>query len=161
MATGVRERPREGRSEEQQERLNRQLMELLQELRVAIPGVQVLFGFLLTVPFQQRFQQVTTFQKTTYFVTLIAAAVATALFIAPSAFHRMTFQHREKPNLIHVGTVQMLAGLAALAVATNGAVLLVTDWLFDPGTVVVTVVALAGIYFTLWFGLGLLRRVRK
>jgi membrane-bound acyltransferase YfiQ involved in biofilm formation len=161
MATELGERPREERSEEEQERLNRQLMELLQELRVAIPGVQVLFGFLLTVPFQQRFQQVTTFQETTYFVTLIAAAAATALFIAPSAFHRMTFQQREKPNIIHVGTGQMLLGLAALAVAINGAVLLVTDWLFQASTAAITVAVVASLYFMLWFGVGLLRRAQK
>jgi hypothetical protein len=87
--------------------------------------------------------------------------VATALFIAPGAFHRMTFEQREKPNIIHLGTGQMLAGLAALAVAINGAVLLVTDWLFDAGTVAVTVALLASLYFTLWFGLGLARRARK
>ena len=161
MATELGERPREERSEEEQERLNRQLMELLQELRVAIPGVQVLFGFLLTVPFQQRFQQVTSFQETTYFVTLIASAVATALFIAPGAFHRMTFQQREKPNIIHVGTGQMLLGLAALAVAINGAVLLVSDWLFQASTAAVTVAVLGSFYVTLWFGLGLVRRAQK
>ncbi len=161
MATQVGERPSEERTEDEQERLNRQLMELLQELRVAIPGVQVLFGFLLTVPFRQRFQEVTTFQETTYFVTLIAAAVATALFIAPGAFHRMTFQQREKPNIIRVGTGQMLLGLAVLAVAINGAVLLVTDWLFQASTAAVTVAGLASVYFTLWFGLGLVRRAQK
>jgi membrane-bound acyltransferase YfiQ involved in biofilm formation len=149
-----------GRSEEEQERLNRQMIELLNELRVAMPGVQVLFGFLLTVPFQQRFTRVTDFQETVYFATLVAAAVATALLIAPSAYHRVTFEHHEKPNIIRIGTAQMLAGLVALAVAMNGAVLLVTDVLFDTGTVAATVTLLATIYFTLWFGLGLVRRLR-
>ena len=161
MTTRREPERREERTDEEQERLNRQMMELLNELRVAMPGVQILFGFLLTVPFQQRFQEATTFQETTYFVTLIAAAVATALFIAPGAFHRMTFQQREKPNIIHVGTGQMLLGLAALAVAINGAVLLVTDWLFQAGTAAVTVAVLASVYFTLWFGLGLVRRAQK
>ena len=121
MATEVGERPREQRTEEEQERLNRQLMELRQELRVAIPGVQVLFGFLLPVPFQQR----------------------------------------EKPNIIHVGTGQMLLGLAALAVAVNGAVLLAPDWLFRASTTAITVAVLASVYFTLWFGVGLVRRAQK
>ena len=152
---------REERTEDEQERLNRQMMELLNELRVAMPGVQVLFGFLLTVPFQQRFRQVTEFQETIYFVTLIAAAVATAFLIAPSAYHRVMFEAHDKPNVIHIGTAQMLVGLAALGVAMNGAVLLVTDVLFEAGTVVVTVALLATLYFTLWFGFGLVRRIRK
>jgi hypothetical protein len=152
---------RADRSEEEQERLNRQMMELLNELRVAMPGVQILFGFLLTVPFQQRFSQVTDFQQTVYFVTLVMAAVAAAFLIAPSAYHRVMFEQEDKPNIIRIGTGELLAGLAALAVAMNGAVLLVTDFLFSAGTVTVTVVLLASLYFTLWFGFGLVRRVYK
>ena len=152
---------REDRTEDEQERLNRQMIELLNELRVAMPGVQILFGFLLTVPFQQRFQDVTEFQETVYFVTLVAAAIAAAFFIAPSAYHRVMFEQHDKPNIIHIGTGQMLIGLAALALAMNGAVLLVTDVLFEAGTVTVTVVALAALYLSLWFGFGLVRRVQK
>jgi membrane-bound acyltransferase YfiQ involved in biofilm formation len=152
---------REERSEDDQERLNRQMMELLNELRVAMPGVQILFGFLLTVPFQQRFRDVTEFQETVYFVTLVAAAVAAAFLIAPSAYHRVMFEQHDKPNIIHIGTGEMLVGLAALAVAMNGAVLLVTDVLFEVGTVTVTVVLMATLYLTLWFGFGLVRRWKK
>jgi membrane-bound acyltransferase YfiQ involved in biofilm formation len=154
------ERPQD-RSEDEQERLNRQMMELLNELRVAMPGVQVLFGFLLTVPFQQRFQRVTEFQETVYFVTLISAAVATAFLIAPSAYHRVMLEQHDKPNIIHIGSAQMIAGLCALALAMNGAVLLVTDVLFEAGAVTVTVVLLAGLYLTLWFGFPLVRRAQK
>jgi membrane-bound acyltransferase YfiQ involved in biofilm formation len=161
MRTGHEPERREERSEEDQERLNRQMMELLNELRVAMPGVQVLFGFLLTVPFQQRFRDVTQFQETVYFATLIAASVATAFLIAPSAYHRVMFEAQEKPNIIQLGTAQMLVGLAALAFAMNGAVLLVTDVLFDAGTVTVTVVLLTTLYITLWFGLGIVRRIQK
>jgi membrane-bound acyltransferase YfiQ involved in biofilm formation len=152
---------REDRTEEEQERLNRQMTELLNELRVAMPGVQVLFGFLLTVPFQQRFSQVTEFQETVYLVTLIAAATATAFLIAPSAYHRVLFEQHEKPTVIHRGTVQFLVGLVALALAMNGAVLLVTDVVFGTGTVTATVVSLACLYVTLWFGLGIVQRLRK
>jgi membrane-bound acyltransferase YfiQ involved in biofilm formation len=161
MRTADEPERREERSEDEQERLNRQMMELLNELRVAMPGVQVLFGFLLTVPFQQRFRDVTQFQETVYFATLIAAAVATAFLIAPSAYHRVTFEAQEKPNIIHIGTAQMLVGLAALAFAMNGAVLLVTDVLFEAGTVTVTIALLATLYITLWFGLGIVRRMQK
>jgi hypothetical protein len=154
------ERPAD-RTEEEQQRLNRQMTELLNELRVAMPGVQVLFGFLLTVPFQQRFRQVNDFQEVVYLVTLVAAATATAFLIAPSAYHRVTFQQHEKPNIIQLGTVQFIVGLVALAVAMNGAVLLVTDVLFGDDTVTVVVVCLVALYFTLWFGLGIVQRIRK
>jgi hypothetical protein len=152
MSTDAPDRP-EDRTEDEQDRLNRQMMELLNELRVAMPGVQVLFGFLLTV--------VTEFQETVYFVTLIAAATATAFLIAPSAYHRLMLEQHDKPNIIHIGTGQMIAGLCALAVAMNGAVLLVTDVLFEAGTVTVTVVALATLYVTLWFVFPLVRRAQK
>jgi hypothetical protein len=149
------------RTEEEQERLNRQMNELLNELRVAMPGVQVLFGFLLTVPFQQRFQQVTDFQQNVYLATLIAAATATAFLIAPSAYHRVTFEQHQKPTIIRLGTIQFLIGLAALAVAMNLAVLLVTDVLFGADTVTVVVVCLVALYATLWFGLGVVQRLRR
>ena len=152
---------REDRSKDEQERLNRQMMELLNELRVAMPGVQILFGFLLTVPFQQRFSQVNDFQQTVYLGTLVAAASATAFLIAPSAYHRVMFEQHEKPNVIQLGTVQFLIGIALLAVAMNGAVLLVTDVLFGATTVVIVVAGLASLYFTLWFGVGLVRRVSR
>jgi Family of unknown function (DUF6328) len=149
------------RSDEEQERLNRQMIELLNELRVAMPGVQVLFGFLLTVPFQQRFSEVDAFQRTVYVVSLIAATCATALLIAPSAYHRMTFQHHEKPTVIRLGTAQFLVGLVALAIAMIGAVVLVLDFLFKAPTALVIALALGMLYLTLWFGLGAARRLRK
>jgi hypothetical protein len=149
------------RSEEEQERLNRQLVELLNEIRVAMPGVQVLFAFLLAVPFQQRFGEVNAFQRDVYFVALLAAAVATAFFIAPSAYHRMMFQQHEKREIVRTGTRQFILGLIALAVAMNCAVLLVTDVLFQAPTVVVTVVLLASLFAWLWFGYGVWRRLRR
>ncbi|HSD77775.1 MAG TPA: DUF6328 family protein, partial [Solirubrobacteraceae bacterium] len=84
------------RAEDEQEQRNRQLLELLNELRVAMPGVQVLFGFLLTVPFQQRFAETGSAQRTVYVVTLCAAAVATAFLIGPSALHRVAFRSGQK-----------------------------------------------------------------
>jgi hypothetical protein len=149
------------RTEEEQERLNRQMTELLNELRVAMPGVQVLFGFLLAVPFQQRFQDVNDFQRDVYFVTLLASMTATAFLIAPSAYHRIAFGQHEKPNIIVVGTIEFVCGLVALAVAMNGAVLLVTDFIFQASTVVVTLVGTVSLFAWLWFGFGLWRRLRK
>jgi hypothetical protein len=148
------------RSEDEQERLNRQLMELLQEMRVAMPGVQVLFGFLLAVPFQQGFDQITDSQRLIYFGTLIAAAVATAFMIAPTALHRLLFQQHQKPDVIRIGNRQFIIGLIALALAMNGAVALVTDLIFKGSTLAVTVVLLGSLFAWLWFGMGIVRRVR-
>jgi hypothetical protein len=145
--------------ETEQERLDRQLEQLLQELRVAMPGVQVLFAFLLAVPFQQRFTAVTEFQKDVYFVTLLAAAAASALFIAPTAFHRLRFQDHDKAFLVTMSSKMTLAGLGFLAVAMNGAVLLVSDVLFDGAAVIVTVTITATLYIGLWFGLGMVREL--
>jgi membrane-bound acyltransferase YfiQ involved in biofilm formation len=149
------------RTEEEQEQLNRQMTELLNELRVAMPGVQVLFGFLLAVPFQQRFEDVNAFQRDVYFVTLLAAMAATAFLIAPSAYHRIAFGQHEKPNIIVVGTFQFICGLVALAIAMNGAVLLVTDFIFRATTAIVTLVMTGSLFAWLWFGIGLWRRTRR
>ncbi|HEX7298487.1 MAG TPA: DUF6328 family protein [Solirubrobacteraceae bacterium] len=148
------------RSPEEQERLSRQMIELLNELRVAMPGVQVLFAFLLTVPFQQRFGMVTAFQRDVYLVTLLAAATATGFLIAPSAYHRIAFQQHEKEHIIQMGTRQFVLGLVALAVAMSGAVLLVTDVLFQTSTVIVVVGCVGLLLAWLWFGIGLWRRMR-
>jgi uncharacterized RDD family membrane protein YckC len=153
--------PEDKRSDAEQERLNRQMTELLNELRVAMPGVQVLFAFLLAVPFQQRFETVNAFQRDVYLVTLLAAATATAFFIAPSAYHRIAFQQHEKARIIQMGTRQFICGLVALAVAMNGAVLLVTDVLFQAPTEIVTTVGVGALFLWLWFGIGLLRRWRQ
>jgi hypothetical protein len=147
------------REETEHERLDRELNQLLNELRVAMPGVQVLFAFLLAVPFQQRFTEVTDFQRDVYFVTLLAAAAASALFIAPTAYHRLMFRARDKPMLIDISSRLAVCGLACLAIAMNGAVLLVTDVLFDATTVIVTLTATVTLYVGLWFVLGLLRRL--
>ena len=146
------------RVETEHERLNRQLDQLLNELRVAMPGVQVLFAFLLAVPFQVRFADVTEFQRITYFVTLLASAAASAFFIAPTAYHRLVFKERDKPTLVRISSRLAVAGLVWLAVAMNGAVLLVTDLLFEETTVIVTIAAVGTLYVGLWFALGLARR---
>jgi len=147
--------------ETEQERVNRELDQLLGELRVAMPGVQVLFAFLLTVPFQQRFAQATEFQRDVYFVTLLAAAAASALFVAPTAYHRLMFRERDKPMLVSISSKLALVGLACLAIAMNCAVLLVTDVLFGRTTAVVTVALTSTLFVGLWFVLGLVRRLSK
>ncbi len=153
------ERP-SGRNETEEERLDRNLGELLQELRVALPGVQVLFAFLLAVPFQQRFKDVSPFEEKIYFVTLLLTALSAALLIAPSAYHRLTFRYQQKHRLVFVSNRLAIAGLAALALAMTSAMLLITDVLFgSPMTIIVTVAALT-MFFVLWAVLPLKRRLR-
>src|SRR3954468_5811794 len=154
--TTPRDKARSG--EDEAERLDRELIELLNELRVVMPGVQVLFGFLLTVPFQQRFGTVDDFQRIVYFVTLLLTAASAAFLMAPSAFHRLTFREGQKPYLIALGTRQTIAGMTLLAFAMNGALLLLTDILFDTTTVVVTVTLTGALFTWLWFGLAWRRK---
>jgi membrane-bound acyltransferase YfiQ involved in biofilm formation len=146
--------------EDEGERFDRELLELLNELRVAMPGVQVLFGFLLTVPFQQGFRRISDFQEHVYFVTLLLAATATAFLIAPTAYHRINFRMRQKPRVILVGSAQAIIGLVFLAFAMAGAVLLITDILFQKTTVAIVVAAFALLYASLWFGGPLALRTR-
>lgn len=149
----------EARSDEDDaERLDRELIELLNELRVVMPGVQVLFGFLLTVPFQQRFGQTDDFQRTVYFITLLLTAASAAFLMGPSAFHRLTFRHHQKPYLVHLATRQTIVGMALLALAMNGVLLLLTDFLYGSITVAITVACTASLFGWLWFGLALRRR---
>jgi Family of unknown function (DUF6328) len=145
-------------SEDEGERLDRELIELLNELRVIMPGVQVLFGFLLTVPFQQHFQQVDDFQRIVYFVTLLLTAASAAFLMGPTAFHRLTFREGQKPYLIRLATRQTIAGMALLGLAMNGALLLLTDVLFHALTVAITVAASSALFFWLWFGLAWQRK---
>jgi hypothetical protein len=153
------QRSRSGREESEGERADRNLSDLLGELRVALPGVQVLFAFLLTVPFTQRFGDVTQFQKGIYFGTLICAASASALLIAPTAFHRITFHLQDKEHIVRLSNSFAIAGLAMLALAMSGVMLLITDLLFS-ATVAVAATGLAALTFgTLWFGLPLRRRM--
>ncbi len=146
-----------GRAETPDERLDRNLEELLQELRVILPGVQVLFAFLLVVPFNQRFGQVTGFQRDLYLATLLCAAAASACLIAPSIQHRIAFRTQDKENLIFRANQLVIAGGALLAVAMTGAIWLVTAFMFDDAVTAAAVVIVAVLFATLWFGVPLLR----
>jgi hypothetical protein len=145
--------------EDERKRLDRNLVELLNELRVAIVGVQVLFGFLLSVPFTQRFDDVSAFGRDVYVVSLLAAGVASAFFIAPTAYHRLTFRRGEKRHLVFSANWWTVAGLMAMLVAIVAAVLLVADFLFDAWLAIVLAALLAALYVGLWFVFPLLRRL--
>jgi hypothetical protein len=148
------------KGENEEEQRNRQLTELLNELRVALPGVQLLFGFLLTVPFTQRFGETTAFQRNVYYVTLLSAAASTICFIAPSAVHRLRFHQRERAYVIESANKLLIAGLCFLAVAILCAVLLITDFLYSGPRVVLYVGALTLMLIVLWFLRPLYRHVR-
>jgi len=141
-------------------RLDRELMELLNELRVALPGIQVLFAFLFTVPFTQRFKDLTDLQRTTFFVAFLAAAAATVLLIAPSANHRIRWRERDKESLLRRANVMTIAGLAILAVAMTAATFLVTDLLYEVPAASITAAGLAGAFAIAWYVLPLSRKLR-
>jgi len=145
--------------ESKDERLDRELIELLNELRVALPGVQVLFAFLLGVPFTQRFAQVTDLQKDVYFVTFLCAAIATALLIAPSAYHRLEWRRGDKEHLLVVSNRLAIAGTAFLALSISGTVFVVTDLLFNETSAAVLAGLTAAFFGWFWYGMPLLRRL--
>src|SRR3954453_17198598 len=132
-----------GRNETQLERCDRNLVELLQEVRVVQTGVQVLFAFLLTAPLAPRFPQLSEFQRLTSFVPLLAAGGAAILLIAPTAYHRILFRLGDKEHLVAVANRFTLAGLACVGVSMVGALLLVSDLLFDEAAIVVVTSGLA------------------
>lgn len=150
-----------GREESEGERLDRNLSELLQELRVALPGVQVLFAFLLAVPFQQNFKEITPFQEKVYFATLLLTALSAALLISPSAYHRMTFRMQQKDHLLFLANKLAIAGLGCLALAMTGAIMLITNVLFGTTATVVTSAAALAVFVLLWYALPLHRRLSQ
>jgi len=147
-------------TERKDERLDRELIELLNELRVALPGVQVLFAFLLGVPFTQRFGQVSELQKDVYFITFMCTAIATALLIAPSAHHRLEWRQGDKEHLLVVSNRLAIAGTGFLALAIAGTVFVVTDVLFEVTSAAVLAAATAAVFGWLWYAIPLLRRWR-
>ena len=146
-----------GRDETKEERLDRNLQELLGELRVILPGVQVLFAFLLVAPFNQRFADITTFQKYLYLGTLLSAAGASILLIAPSIHHRITFRTQDKEYLITRANRLTIVGGVLLAIAMTGAIWLITGYLFGDTITAVAAVAVAGTFAFLWYVVPLMR----
>jgi hypothetical protein len=136
---------------------DRQMAELLQELRIAFPGVQILFAFLLTVPFASRFDDVTTFQKTTFFVALLSSAASAVFMIAVPATHRLRFQQRDRVYIVASANRFLIVSLVFLAVGMVAALMCLTDFLYGgaatwiwPGIIAVALV-------WLWFVRPLLR----
>jgi uncharacterized protein DUF6328 len=148
------------RHETEEERLDRNLNELLQGLRVALPGIQVLFAFLLVVPFQQGWETVTEFERTVYYVTLLLTAAASICLIAPTARHRMRFRERDKDWIVRSSNQLAIAGLAFMGAAICGALLLISHVVYDGAVVGIVPALFAGLVLWIWFGAPLLRELR-
>jgi hypothetical protein len=147
--------------ESRRERINRELIELLNELRVALPGVQVLFAFLLAVPFAQGWRTTTNFQRDLFFATLIATAISAAFLIAPTAYHRIHFRNQEKENILLVSNKFSITGLMFLGLAMVGAVTLITDFLYSTTAAMIVAAVAFGLYFGLWVGMPLSRHAKS
>jgi Family of unknown function (DUF6328) len=143
-----------------EEKRDRQMIELLNELRVALPGVQILFAFLLTVPFTQRFPRLSVFQRDVFYLTLVATTLSAACLIAPSAAHRLRFHQHEREWLIESANTMMIAGLGFLTVAIGSAFLLITDVLFNGVQVWIYSAVIWIAILGLWFGRPLYRQLR-
>jgi Family of unknown function (DUF6328) len=148
------------RHETEEERLDRNMDELLQELRVALPGIQVLFAFLLVVPFQQGWETVTGFEETVYYVTLLVTATSTVCLIAPTARHRMRFRELDKEWIVKSSNALAIVGLALMGAAICGAILLITSVVYDGTLIRVVPTALAAAVLWFWFGAPLMRELR-
>jgi hypothetical protein len=147
-----------GRAETQLERLDRNLEELTSELRVVITGVQVMFAFLLIVPFDSGFNGIGEFARGVYFVTLVFSALSAVCLIAPSAQHRFLFRYSDKEHIVFSANRVVLAGLVFLAMAMCGSLLLVATKLFGPTAGVATLAIAAVPFGLLWFALPIRRR---
>ena len=145
------EPPDDGRNETEAQRIDRNIAELLQELRVAGLGVQVLFGFLLAMPFTNMFSSLDPEQHRLYVAVLLLAALSTALLTAPVAYHRIVFRRHQKHDLLRFANTVALAGLVTVALAICGAVLLVVSVVYDGLVAAIIAAFVAGMYFVLWY----------
>ena len=144
--------------EDNKERIDRELIELLNELRVALPGVQVLFAFLLVLPFQQGFANISDADRGVYIAALIASALAAALLIAPSMYHRLNFRREVKEQMIFDSNKLMVGGMLLLAIGVACSIFLVVDVVYGDTAAVVATAATALVYGLVWLALPLARR---
>jgi hypothetical protein len=148
-----------GRHESEAERLDRNMAELLQELRVAGLGIQVLFGFLLSIPFTNRFELLSSGQRLNYMIALMLAAVATALLLAPVAYHRLLFRHHVKGRVLRVANTSAILGLVTVALAVSATVLLDVSFVERGAIVPALTITIVALFAVLWFVFPLSRRI--
>ena len=144
------------RDETEHERIDRNLSELIEELRVALPGIQVLFAFLLILPFNQGFADVTDSQRDIYFGTLVCTALAASFLIAPTMHHRLQFRQNRKARILWWSQRVALVGLTLLAFAMLGAVFLVGDFVFDSRTAAIGAAIPASVMIVFWYVIPLM-----
>lgn len=154
---GVTEFP-DPRDESEAQRDDRNLAELLQELRVAGLGVQVLFGFLLSLPFTNRFGTISADQRDLYLACLVLSAVATALLLGPVAYHRLVFRRQQKENLVRAANMMAIAGLGTVGLAVSASILLVTSYVANGLAGGLITAFVAALFAALWFAFPLIRR---
>jgi hypothetical protein len=145
----------------EEEKQDRQMLELLNELRVALPGVQILFAFLLTVPFAQGFERITSTQRTLFYAALLATAASTICLIAPSATHRLRFHKGDRAYIIESANNYMIAGLVFLGIAIVLAIAMVTDVLYDHWIVWAAPIAITMVLAATWFLRPLRRSINE
>ena len=156
-----REQSRQGQGgEDQHERLNRQFTELLQEARTAILGVQVLFVFLLRVPFSQRFPSVSMLEEYVYYATLLCTLLSAALLMAPTPHHRILWREHQREKRIEWGNRLIMAGLSFLALAILGSVFLISDLVVGGVAAGLTTLSIGLVILWVWYGQPLFRRMR-
>ena len=161
--SGVEAPSDDGARDEQEapdERLNRELIELLNELRVALPGAQVLFAFLLTVPFSDRFQDLTGSQRAFYFAAFVGTTIATGLFMAPTAYHRIRFREGDKERMLRTSNRFAIVGIGFLALSVTMAVVLTADLLFGLATAAMIGLATFAFLVWVWFAIPVARKLR-
>jgi len=146
------------RDESPPERLDRNTVELLNELRIAGTGIQVMFAFLLILPFNRGWTRTDSFQRTVYFITLLVVALAAFLLMAPPIHHRLLFRHGEKPFLIRTGNYMAIAGMSCLGIGFVGILVLIADYVVGGAAPVIVGVLAAAIIVGLWFVVPLARR---
>jgi hypothetical protein len=143
------------------ERADRELIELLNELRIVLPGVTVLFGFLLAVPFAKGWPKVTPFERDVFLVAFLATGVSVAFLTAPSSYHRLRFRSGNKEHLVRYGSRLAVAGIAAFAVALEAVVLLVFDYVVGRGAAIAVTISFTLFVALLWYGLPLYGKVSE
>jgi hypothetical protein len=144
---------------DEQSRHDRELIELLNELRVALPGIQVLFAFLLTMPFTQRFVDVTRPQRTVFYVAFLSTAIASILLIAPSIIHRILFRESDKEHILQVSNRLSVVGMFFLAMAITSVVFVISDFLYGSPLSVIVTILIGALALGIWYALPLARRL--
>ena len=150
----------EGRRERSKDELDQEWGELVEEHRLAMPGVQVLFGFLLILPFQNRFEGLTTEQEYVYFSALICATLAIVLLITPTAAHRIRWRQADKEALLQTATRTAIAATVFMAASMTGSVYLITDFLFGDLATAIVVAGVGAAFVGFWYVFPLFRRLR-